>query len=293
MGETKKYFWLKLKRDFFKRHDITILEGMPEGKDLVLLYLKLMTESVDHEGRLRFSDEIPYTPLMLASLTHSDPEFMARALEIFGSFGLIVKEEDGTLFLPKVVKMIGSAVDNDHAKRQQRYRERLKNEDSDAESDAERDDGVTQSDASVTQESDASVTQTVTKSDESIEIEKEIEIDKDKEKSKKEKHKFGSYENVLLTDDEYNNLVTKYGAEADEAIEYLSAYIVEKGYKSKSHNLSIQRWVIEAIRERKAKATPSKPKPSGITPAAKQINTMITRDTDLSDLEKRLVANWK
>ena len=38
----------------------------------------------------------------------------------------------------------------------------------------------------------------------------------------------------------------------------------------------------------------SKPsQPSGITPAAKQINTMMTRETGLSDLEARLVANWK
>ena len=29
--DKERYFWLKLHRDFFKRHDITILEGMPGG----------------------------------------------------------------------------------------------------------------------------------------------------------------------------------------------------------------------------------------------------------------------
>ena len=29
----KRYYWLKLKRDFFKRHDIRIIEEMPNGKD--------------------------------------------------------------------------------------------------------------------------------------------------------------------------------------------------------------------------------------------------------------------
>ena len=54
----ERYYWLKLKRDFFKRHDIKIVEQMPNGKDYILFYLKLLCESVDHEGNLRFSDEI-------------------------------------------------------------------------------------------------------------------------------------------------------------------------------------------------------------------------------------------
>ena len=48
MAETKKYYWLKLKRDFFKRHDIRIIEEMPNGKDYILFYNKLLLESIDH-----------------------------------------------------------------------------------------------------------------------------------------------------------------------------------------------------------------------------------------------------
>ena len=36
----KKYYWLKLKRDFFKRHDIRIIEEMPNGKEYLLFYNK-------------------------------------------------------------------------------------------------------------------------------------------------------------------------------------------------------------------------------------------------------------
>lgn len=60
-GREKKYYWLKLKRDFFKRHDIRIIEKMQNGKDYVLFYLKMLLESIDHEGELRFSDAIPTT----------------------------------------------------------------------------------------------------------------------------------------------------------------------------------------------------------------------------------------
>ena len=64
-----KYYWLKLKRDFFKRHDMKIIENMPNGKDYILFYLKLLVESIDHESELRFSDTIPYNEDMLAVIT--------------------------------------------------------------------------------------------------------------------------------------------------------------------------------------------------------------------------------
>ena len=78
--DKEKYYWLKLDRYFFKRHDICIMEDMPEGKLLVLFYLKLMVEAIDHEGALRFSDSVPYTEAMLASVTKTDAEFVKQAL---------------------------------------------------------------------------------------------------------------------------------------------------------------------------------------------------------------------
>ena len=45
-----KFYWLKLDKDFFKRHDIKIIESMPNGKDYILFYLKLLCESLDHDA---------------------------------------------------------------------------------------------------------------------------------------------------------------------------------------------------------------------------------------------------
>ena len=78
MTTQKKYYWLKLPKDFFRRHDIRILESMKGGKQLVLIYIKLMTESIPHDGRLRFSEEIPYTSEMLATVL-GDEENCCRA----------------------------------------------------------------------------------------------------------------------------------------------------------------------------------------------------------------------
>jgi predicted Ser/Thr protein kinase len=51
-----------------------------------------------------------------------------------------------------------------------------------------------------------------------------------------------------LTDDELERLYKDYGKElTDKAIDYLDGYIVEKKYKSASHNLAMRRWVFDAV----------------------------------------------
>lgn len=126
MAESKKYYWLKLKRDFFKRHDIRIVEAMPNGKDYILFYLKLMLESIDHEGELRFSDTIPYSEQMLAVVTDTNIDIVRSALKIFTELKMMEVLEDETIYMREVDNLIGSAVDSDQANRQRRCRERKK-----------------------------------------------------------------------------------------------------------------------------------------------------------------------
>ena len=120
----KRYYWLKLKRDFFKRHDIRIIESMPNGKDYILFYLKLLCESVDHDGSLRFSEQIPYNEDMLATITNTNVDIVRNAINIFAQLGMMEILDDGTYFMAEVQKMIGSAADNDNANRQRRFREK-------------------------------------------------------------------------------------------------------------------------------------------------------------------------
>ncbi len=71
---------------------------------------------------------------------------------------------------------------------------------------------------------------------------------------KKKKETYGTNGLVKLTIEEYERLVKDYGAEDTEAaIKYLDGYIADKGYKSKDNNQAIRRWVIDAVREKKAK----------------------------------------
>lgn len=104
----ERFYWLKLKKGFFKRHDIKVIEGMPNGKDYVLFYLKLLCESLDHNGNLRFSDTIPYSDTMLASVTDTNIDVVRSAMKILISLNLVEILDDQTIFMNEVEKMTGS-----------------------------------------------------------------------------------------------------------------------------------------------------------------------------------------
>ena len=124
MSDTHKYYWLKLKRDFFKRHDIRIVESLENGKDYLIFYMKLLVESIDHEGYLRFSETIPYDEKMLSTITDTNIDVVRSACKLFGELGMMEWEDDGTLFMNQVQGMIGSETSD--AIRKRDYREKAK-----------------------------------------------------------------------------------------------------------------------------------------------------------------------
>lgn len=120
-----KYYWLKLKRDFFKRHDIRIIEKMPNGKDYVLFYLKLLLESIDHEGSLRFNDVIPYNDDMLSAVTDTNIDIVRSAMKLFIGFNMIEVLPDDTIYMREVERMIGSETKAAERKRKSREKQLL------------------------------------------------------------------------------------------------------------------------------------------------------------------------
>ena len=123
MAENKKYYWLKLKRDFFKRHDIRIIEEMPNGKDYILFYLKLLLESIDHEGSLRFSDTIPYNDQMLSVVTNTNIDIVRSAMKLFIELNMMSIFDDQTIYMAEVDKLIGC--ETEWAKKKRLYREKM------------------------------------------------------------------------------------------------------------------------------------------------------------------------
>lgn len=111
---SRRNYWLKLDKNFFKRHDIAVIESMPNGKDYVLFYLKLLAESISHDGHLRFSETIPYNEQMLAAVTNTNVDIVRSAIKIFSKLNLIEVLDDDTYFLSELQKMVGS--ETEHAK---------------------------------------------------------------------------------------------------------------------------------------------------------------------------------
>lgn len=244
----KRYYWLKLKRDFFKRHDIRIIEAMPNGKDYVLFYLKLLLESIDHEGTLRFSETIPYNEEMLSIITNTNIDIVRSAMKLFSELKMVEILEDSTIYMAEVDRLIGSAADNDNANRQRRFRERKKIE------------------------ALPVCYSAVTKDNESKSKEKELESDKEKEDigmppappvspkptpKAPERHKHGANGWVLLTDDQYSRLLNDFGpTELKRCIDYVdeSAAISKNRNEWKDWNLVIRKchreqWYVRPVKQ--------------------------------------------
>jgi predicted phage replisome organizer len=121
-----KYYWLKLFADFFERPEIQLLEAMPNGKEYIILYFKLLCKSCGSEGYLRFSEMIPYNEQMISTITHTNVDIVRSALKAFISLNMIEILDDGTFYMHEVANLIGSAVNSPAANRQRRHREKKK-----------------------------------------------------------------------------------------------------------------------------------------------------------------------
>ncbi|AXH11416.1 phage replisome organizer N-terminal domain-containing protein [Halarcobacter bivalviorum] len=120
MNTNKKFFWLKLKNDFFDREEIKIIENQQNGKDYIIFYLKLLLKSVENEGELFFRNTIPYSPDMLATITDTSIDTVKVAVNLFIELKLMERWDDGTLFMIETQNMVGSETKWAEIKRNQR-----------------------------------------------------------------------------------------------------------------------------------------------------------------------------
>lgn len=104
----KKYYWLRLKEDFFQQHKIKVLKSMPNGRLYALIYLELLTESVSHEGQLRFSKMLPYDANTLSAVIDEDKEDLENAIEVLKGLELAEIQDDKTIYMSEIQKLIGS-----------------------------------------------------------------------------------------------------------------------------------------------------------------------------------------
>ncbi len=111
---TKKYYWMKLKEDFFDDDAIEWLEEQPKGKEYALFYLKLCLKSLKTNGlliRTVGTILVPYDTRKLADITKTDYDTAIVAMELLKNIGLVEILETGEICLPRMEEMIGSETD--------------------------------------------------------------------------------------------------------------------------------------------------------------------------------------
>ena len=110
-SSNKRYYWLKLKEDFFEDDTIQWLEEQENGKEYVIFYLKLALKSLDGDGKLiRYVGEtlLPYDVKALAKLTNTSPDTVAVAMKTFIDIGLVSRLEGGEIYMNQIQEMVGS-----------------------------------------------------------------------------------------------------------------------------------------------------------------------------------------
>ena len=89
MSDNRKYYYLKLKENYFDDDSIVLLESMQDGVLYSNILLKLYLKSLKHGGRLQLDEDIPYTAQMIATITRQQIGTVERALQIFLKLGLV------------------------------------------------------------------------------------------------------------------------------------------------------------------------------------------------------------
>ncbi|WP_337593072.1 phage replisome organizer N-terminal domain-containing protein [Ruminococcus sp.] len=109
--QNKRYYWLKLKNDFFEGDEINWLEEQENGAVYILFYLKLCLRSLRSDGVLMRrvgKMEIPYDTKKLADITGTPLPAAETAMALLTSAGLVEVQENGALFMPQMEDMTGS-----------------------------------------------------------------------------------------------------------------------------------------------------------------------------------------
>jgi len=107
MADNRKYYYLKLKENFFDSDSIVLLEDMKDGILYSNILLKLYLKSLKNGGRLQLDEHIPYTAQMIATLTRHQIGTVERALAIFQQLGLVEQLDCGLLYMTDIELMIG------------------------------------------------------------------------------------------------------------------------------------------------------------------------------------------
>ena len=219
--------WIKINIDMFDDEKIKIIQAMPEGDSLLVVWIKLITLAgkTNDGGYIYIAENMPYTEEMLATIMNKPINTIRLALNAFLSLKMIEEDTKG-IYLVNFEKH--QSLDKmERLKEQNRirvakYRDKKKQE---------------------LLECNDDVTLHVMQSN-GI----DIDIDKDIDKDNNIYIPFGEYKRVKLKQKEYDKLIEEYGKEyVDFIINRLDEYVESNNNKNKYKNFNLV--IRKAIRE--------------------------------------------
>ena len=219
MADNRKYYYLKLKENYFDDDVIMVLESMPDGILYSNLLLKLYLKSLKHGGRLQLDENIPYTAQMIATITHHQIGTVERALNIFLKLGLMERVPDGSFYMSNIELFIGQSSTEGERKKQARLALKA------------------QSGQMSGHLSDIRPPE--------IEIKRELELESEIERETGLTPIYGRFRNVLLNAEEILVLQRELPEKWSEYIVRLSEYMKSSGKSYQSHLATILRWAKE------------------------------------------------
>ena len=229
MSENRKYYYMKLKENFFTDAKMVILESMQDGLLYSNLLLKMYLMSLKYNGILMLNDHLPHTPQTIATFTRHQIGTVERAIKVFLEFGFVEILTDGSYYMADIQLLIGQSSTEGERKRKERMRLKRQN---------------------------LLPSGQVDKCPPEIR-DKRLDIrDKSIENRESESARaYGRYQNVFLTDEELADLQASFPTVWGQYIEKLSEYMASTGKRYQSHAATIRRWAGE---DAKKTITPSR-----------------------------------
>ena len=122
--ENKRYYWLKLKDDFFDDKYIKALKKLPSGDSIVLIYLKMQLRALKTNGYIYYDKIMPNIEDELSLILDEDINIVKLTLASLSQYGLIEFGDDSIHLIAMPIDTIGN--EGSSSERMRRYRERQK-----------------------------------------------------------------------------------------------------------------------------------------------------------------------
>ncbi len=229
MSDNRKYYYLKLKENYFDEDAIVLLESMQDGVLYSNILLKLYLKSLKNGGKLQLDENIPYTAQMIATITRQQVGTVERALQIFMKLGLVEPLQNGALYMSNIELLIGQSSTEGERKR----RARLALQEQKA---------LPKAGADKCPPYQADICPPELEKEIEIEIEIEKERERELDTGQATRAAYGRYGNVFLTQSELDGLKADLPGKWDYC---LSCHIASSGRKYQSHAATIYKWAQE------------------------------------------------